>query len=440
MKTWGFFSLCLLIFVHCDMLSEFQLKSFKNEIILKQEAALSAPALILLHNQNLLLAYSVQDSTAGEIKFMSSDNKGNTWKLSETSIKTAWHSSRPHLCQINDNLILLHFTMFHSDSQQPAGCFLVYSYDYGRTFTVPRKISTDILYPCETAGDMLELQNGKLLIPVLVHRDENLVEPGLLSSTDRGETWKYSSFFRHMDMAFMSPSLVLLNNGDILCQLESENHRMLFQTLSQDGGETWHEPVPVQIYGDASEIFMLPSGILLSVYQDETPPGMSVITSFNSGKTWQDEMPLHSQNTYRGLSGVLLEDNLLYFAGQFQADNYSYYEIFHYQPLSVDAPKGFSAAAQDSLIKLRWNAIPEAHYYQIFKSINDSLVSPEPQLLIASTSENMVTDRQIRSGETYFYGIRAVYGEGPLVENSGGQSPLSQIIHIQIKTEETNDF
>ncbi len=439
MRIRGIFLFSLLIFIHCEMLSEFQLKPSKKEIILKQEETISVPALIQLHNQNLLLAYSVKDSTAGQIKFMSSDNKGDTWKSSETIIKTAWHSSRPHLCQIKDNLILLHFTMFRDNLQEPAGCFLVYSYDYGRTFTVPRKISTDILYPCETSGDMLELENGKLLIPVLVHRDENLSEPGLLSSIDRGETWKYVSFFQHMDIAFMSPSLVLLNNDDVLCQLESDSHPMLFQTISLDGGETWHEPVPVQIYGDASDVFMLPSGILLSVYQDETPPGISASYSFNAGKTWQDEVPLYPENNYRGLSGITLEDNSLYFAGQFQTDTYSYFKVFKYQPLSIIAPKGFSATAQDSLIKLRWNAIPDAHYYQVFKSVNDSLSAPDPQLLIESTSKNDFTDRDIRPGEIYFFGIRAVYGEGPLIENSGGQSALSQIIQIQIKTEAIND-
>lgn len=440
MKTWGIIFIGLFLIVHCEYISKLQLNSVQSDVILKKETAFTAPSLIQLHTDDLLLSYSENDSLAGHIYFMTSSNQGRSWKNSETVIHTNWYCDPVHLLQIKDHLILLHFSMFRSDDLGSAGVFLVYSYDYGKSFTVPRKISTDVLFPCKDAGNMLELDHGKLLLPVTVQRDSNLQELGILSSIDRGETWEYNPFFNHMNIAFQSPSWVQLENGHLLCQLESEDHEIVFQTLSDDGGQTWSDPVPTQIYGKSAELLSSKNGTLFSVYQDNSPEGISLLYSYNRGRIWQNETAIYSVKNHSGLVAIEMKNSQLYFLTRNKIDSVFQICHFSFQPLIPESPSGFSAAKQEKKIKLRWNPIADAHYYLVYKSVKDSLKFADKNLIVGSASQNSFVDTDIRENEDYFYGVQAIYGQGPSVGTACGQSTLSKIIHIQRKTEEANDF
>lgn len=440
MKKWGIIFIGLFFVIQCDYLSQFKIGSSSSEIIIENKIDFSMPSLIKLHTDDLLLSYSVNDSTAGRIQFKTSNHQGQAWKESKAVINTTWPCGPTHLIQIKDHLILLHFTLYRAEISGSAGIFLVYSYDYGKSFTVPRKISTDILFPCHDSGNMLELQNGKLLIPVSVQRDSALQELGMLSSDDRGETWKYHPFFQHMNIAFENPSWIQLNNGRILCQLESKDHSMIYQTLSEDQGATWSDPVPTQIYGQSAELFLNESGAIFSVFQDDTPSGISCLTSFDFGQSWQNECSVYFEKNYLGLTGVECKANAFRLIAKYSYEDKYLLKQIPFNLIVPRAPKGFSADVKEETIQLRWNKISEAHYYLVYKSVKDSLKAPEARLIVGSTSENSFVDKDMRHGEEYFYGIQSVYGKGPLVETAGGLSALSEIIHIQTKIEEKNEF
>ena len=84
-----------------------------------------------------------------------------------------------------------------------------------------------------------------------IHSDEPYkLRTAVVRSTDQGETWDYLStvaFPTEDDDAvgegFAEPSIILLDNGQLLCVMRSGNYTPLYSAWSSDDGQTWEGPV-----------------------------------------------------------------------------------------------------------------------------------------------------------------------------------------------------
>jgi len=103
----------------------------------------------------------------------------------------------------------------------------------------------------------------------------------VVSSEDEGRSWQYLStvaFPQADDDAvgegFDEPSMVRLDNGELLCVMRSGNYTPLYQCRSGDGGRTWKGPVYTGLERGVDPcLIKLLDGRLLLAYGNRFPAG-----------------------------------------------------------------------------------------------------------------------------------------------------------------------
>ena len=112
---------------------------------------------------------------------------------------------------------------------------------------------------------IVEMPDGSLLATVEGNFDSDRVPPvgrrnraeipsedsfklrtAVVRSTDAGDTWEYLSTVAYpqpdddaVGEGFAEPTMVLLDNGQLLCVMRSGNYTPLYSAWSSDGGQTW---------------------------------------------------------------------------------------------------------------------------------------------------------------------------------------------------------
>ncbi len=433
MRYMVFIIICLVCLIHCEMISNFTEVQNEDVLVYKTSDSITAPAVLSLQSGNQLLAFGVdhyEESGGGSVLIMRRDKKQSGWDDPDTVIQTSWYPDQPYLLQQKDKLILMHMTLYQNPAHS-AGCFLVYSYDYGRTFTVPRKISIE---GSVAIGPMLQLKSGKLLFPIRMLENDSLVQYQLYTSTDRGETWISQVFNVPKHIQLTKIILQQLTDERLICLCEASDTTLVLQAWSSDDGSTWTDPERAQIIGNDIHLCEY-NGTLMTVYNDEWPEGISRLMSYDYGLSWEKETSILNQNAFcEGVVVMITDNNKLNIFQLHQEWNERqiYQKI---QPLPLpEKPKGLSASVQKSnAVRLRWNSVPETNYYTLYRSRGDSLPdNPNNEFLIATSIQNAYLDTTIRDTLDYYYGIKSICGSGLLMENTGSQSELSQMIKVNV--------
>ncbi len=127
---------------------------------------------------------------------------------------------------------------------------------------------------------------------------ETVVEPDLAT-----DTW------------LMEPALIELPNGRLLMQVRTAEGTSpgspgnLWQTLSEDGGQSWSPYEDLGFIGHAPELLRLHNGVLVSAFREindaYTKEWVSMMYSLNDGETWSDRIQVRdcgaSECGYPGL-------------------------------------------------------------------------------------------------------------------------------------------
>ncbi|MBR5120545.1 MAG: exo-alpha-sialidase [Clostridia bacterium] len=100
---------------------------------------------------------------------------------------------------------------------------------------------------------VLRLSTGRILLPVAYSATVNDVYGSdraigyVWYSDDEGYTWHRSLDALTLPHAALEPSVAELQNGDILLSLRTREERVIYQSISTDGGLTWAQPTKTAI-------------------------------------------------------------------------------------------------------------------------------------------------------------------------------------------------
>ena len=239
------------------------------------------PSLIRLHNGELIAVYRAALShgshTPGRIMCVRSMDGGKTWSKPEVIIDTPYDDRDPHISQLSDGTLILTFDVIKPKS---ATCYpyISISYDNGRIWSKPYKV---IDKPCATSEKVLELPDGRLLLPVYHPKDPNRRYSGV-------NKWDYMHYLAEIEAGKEKrgpEEIFTLENPFISVLLVSEN-----------GGRTWREKsiIADKINGKAigfnetALAYMGKDHIVAVVRTDAPWANACIVHSFDGGESFQE--------------------------------------------------------------------------------------------------------------------------------------------------------
>ena len=252
------------------------------------------------------------DHAAAHLAARYSRDQGRTWTETDENIignEGGYNVMSVSLLRLQDGRIAL----FYLRKNSLADCrpLLRFSSDEARTWSDPVEVITDqIGYFVHNNDRAIQLQSGRLVCPVALHRTPDYEKPdwdGKLMcylSDDLGRTWRRSrSVLRGVKpdgkrITYQEPGVVELKDGRVMMFIRTgEGSQHL--SWSEDGGETWSKSVPSVIKSPKSPatIERIPgTGNLLMAWNDHsliTPDlkgkrtPLAVAVSRDNGETWQ---------------------------------------------------------------------------------------------------------------------------------------------------------
>jgi len=159
--------------------------------------------------------------------------------------------------------------------------------DEGKTWGTAKELSPPGKYTGLTNGRCIRLKRGRILLEAW--------EGGYgycYLSDDEGETWRESSRVKPGDGCW-EPACIELDNGSVMMLMRTGLGGQ-YKSLSNDGGETWSEPIPTPLEGTAAPVSIsrVPTtGDLLAIWNHN--PGapkrnpLTAAVSKDEGETWE---------------------------------------------------------------------------------------------------------------------------------------------------------
>ncbi|WP_339923738.1 sialidase family protein [uncultured Cyclobacterium sp.] len=185
------------------------------------------------------------------------------------------------------------------------------SKDEGETWSAPTSCITDREgYFVLNNNRVLQLENGRLIMPVALHRTsegEDFNEKGRLFtyfSDDNGATWESGKEVKNQNkVIFQEPGLVALKNGKLMMIIRTDDG-VQYSSYSKNLGKKWTPAKPTNISSPVSPatIARIPStgdllmvwnnnGVKEGMYKGKRTP-LNIAISKDEGKTWESEKVL----------------------------------------------------------------------------------------------------------------------------------------------------
>ncbi len=159
--------------------------------------------------------------------------------------------------------------------------------DEAKTWSPAHQISPSGKYTGLTNGRSIRLKTGRILLEAWENGDSYCY-----LSDDEGSTWRESQRVKP-DKGSWEPACIELKDGRVLMLMRTGLGGQ-YQSLSQDGGETWSTPAPTPLVGTAAPVSIsrIPAtGHLLAVWNHN--PGatrrspLTAALSKDEGATWE---------------------------------------------------------------------------------------------------------------------------------------------------------
>jgi hypothetical protein len=418
-------------------------------VVYKSSQRADTPGALKLQTGEIMVVFhepTARFSSVGRILRTLSSDGGRTWTLPDTVVRSVRRCLGLFVLSLRSGAIIVGYGEA-GDAVSGGNVFIARSFDNAKSFMVPRMIPLGDSGRLMTAGQMLEKDDGTLLLPIAVRSEGRKASAIIILSKDNGETWTEKRILAgdpENRIDFLDPALAVLPDGKLLAMMGSENAApALFSVFSIDGGKTWSVPSPSGIQGTSPKLFVTSEGILICVFRDKWPSGISVVRSFDWGRTWEDEHPLLSREGNYAFSDVVEcggKSLIVHDEGrkgngtENQTDRIR--GIF-FEVRTPDIPKAFGGSCSGpGGVRLRWNSVKGAKYYIVYRDEQpDFTLQPGYPFSgngIASPVLGQYQDGTVNSGRTYYYRVTAVYGSEQPIPGTGAEGKPTPSVRIDV--------
>ncbi len=268
--------------------------------------------LLLVFREALWRGHSMHADPTTRTSLLRSGDEGATWHSLVTPDPSGGNGTT--ITALSDGTVIvsnfhwLHAGLEHTDAlrNQPGfrelpdrgicitldGIYTCRSHTDGFTWDAPRKAASDAFFSMTTAGRIVELPDGSLVMPV-----NGAFAPGgstcfgVMRSEDRGATWTAlcpcAAELPATDLH--ETRMALLPDGTLVAMHRTANGNF-YRSTSADGGATWDGPAETPIWCGGSspaDLLALDDGRLLCTYGHRRPPyGVRASISHDGGRTW----------------------------------------------------------------------------------------------------------------------------------------------------------
>jgi hypothetical protein len=172
---------------------------------------------------------------------------------------------------------------------QTDGVFVRASSDHGYRWDEIRKVDTFPFQRAWTRGPIVEMPDGKLLLPLAGQKSDSYsafdepISSFSLRSDDGGVNWKFHGIIAQDSADFDEPAMISLGGPRLLCVLRSHQAPRrdppggyLYMASSADGGATWSKPRNTSMWGHPASLLRLQDGRVLCTYGYRMHPNPGV--------------------------------------------------------------------------------------------------------------------------------------------------------------------
>jgi len=178
--------------------------------------------------------------------------------------------------------------------------YVFHSLDNARTWLEPVHVDVSPFKAGCQLRAIIELPDGTLLLPCYEEFHEpSTPEPKMtwtayvLRSRDRGRTWGEPSVIGAHGVhgiGYNEPALIHLSSGKTIALLRTGPAGHLYQSQSDDLGQTWSQPAKTPMWGSPAHLWQLQDGRLLATYGHRRERfGIRACVSSDEGRSWDIE-------------------------------------------------------------------------------------------------------------------------------------------------------
>lgn len=309
---------------------------YENPKMVGDRIHVQQPSLIMLTDVEFIATFildHVEQEFGGRVVVSRSVDAGQTWDLEGDVVHDPPAStthSMPATILSDGTLIgivqMNYFDEIHQSSvnvetygRVPGKLYIVRSSDGGHSWTDPSPLKPPLIGPgWEVCHHVLELANGRLLIPTATWRGWNGENPSgeqtvAFISDDGGTTWpRYSLIFDGRDtlLTHWEKSVIQLTDGRVLAvawvyDTNSSQTLPSVYAVSTDNGESFSHPIETGFLAQTCKLIQIQDGRILAIYRRHDQPGLwATVVDFN-GNYWTN---LNSSQIWSGadsgMSGV----------------------------------------------------------------------------------------------------------------------------------------
>lgn len=283
------------------------------KVLADPERHFAFPGVAELANGDLVVVCREGDAHVcprGRIVMVRSTDGGETWSERQVLFDSPSDERDPAVIALPDGTVVVSYNCWDSWRSSPAlraqypaetarmeadgwgrysGSFLIVSTDLGQTWSAPRRAPHfsphgPVLGP-DGALYWVGLQPVEGGVVVVIDR-----------SSDLGESWQPFAFVasspgfdrdRETEV-WDEPNLIFLPEGRAIVTLRVEKDGYVWQSYSQDGGQTWSWPRRLPVWGYPQQLCRLSDGRLLMAYGYRREPyGIRACLSADGGWTWE---------------------------------------------------------------------------------------------------------------------------------------------------------
>ncbi len=290
--------------------------STKSDVSVNPDRLFHGPAAVVAPNGDWLVCYQDSedhDGHDGVIGQVRSSDKGKTWTsdgivFDQRGEKQKYFGRNPSYAVTSDGRIVLvvqrYFPIPPGEVSLIHGSVCLISRDNGKTYEYHGLVDPEVpLRHQGTTSKILRSESGLMMAAVSISAPPTGIS--LYTTEDPEKGWRFAGWIFRADQLpvkyFSYGSLARRSDGSLLAQCVY--YRRNFQSVSEDNGRTWSDPIELQDLRVRNDSDLDYAGdVLVAHGRGDADHCVDVYFSPDEGRSWGRRMVL-DQHGYRGGGG-----------------------------------------------------------------------------------------------------------------------------------------